>query len=349
MKVQNAKTLPKVYYGLHFCPGVAEYREPSQDPYRIFINEDTIRSMNPTFAGRPVYVQHVDTVDLSKLQEEADGYVIESFFNSADGKTWAKFIVVSDKGHQAILNGWKLSNAYVPQSFGAGGVWNGVDYSKEVIQGEFEHLAIVPNPRYDESIILDAEQFKAYNSDKEMALSRIANSQGESKMNFFKKTKVENATDLENTMVTLVSGKSVSIKTLVNEAEEMEKKKNEEAQGEMPMVNGEHMVCVGDEKMSVNALIEKHLNMLSEKKNAEDAESAKKKDEPAKEEEKKEDKVEDAKKNEDEEDKKKEEVKKNSKHFDELKNAHKVVQIEEKTLDMSDNQVERGKSRYGSK
>src|SRR5689334_328672 len=101
MKIENAKTLPKIYYGLHFLPGTAEYREPAKEPYRIFIGEEAIKNMNASFAGRPVYVHHVDEVNLDKIQE-ADGYVVESFYNKNDGKTWAKFIVVSDRAHEAI-------------------------------------------------------------------------------------------------------------------------------------------------------------------------------------------------------------------------------------------------------
>ena len=151
-----------IFYGMHFCPGVAEYSEPGKETYRIFLNEDTIRSMNPSFAGKPVFVDHVDEVDpnVDKLRSEADGWVIESFYNPADGKTWAKFIVVSDRGFRAIKNGFRLSNAYIPTSYGEAGMWNGVEYQKEILAGEYEHLAIVQNPRYEESVILTPENLK---------------------------------------------------------------------------------------------------------------------------------------------------------------------------------------------
>lgn len=175
--IKNSKG--NVYYGMHFYPGLAEYREPGEDPYRVYLNEDTLRKMDPTFAGRPIFVEHVDEVDqsLSELRKEADGWVIESFYNSSDGKHWVKFIVVSDRAERAIKNGFRLSNAYVPKSFGQGGIWNGIEYSKEITDGEFEHLAIVSNPRYDESEIKTPEQFKKYNEDNTVELRRIANSQ----------------------------------------------------------------------------------------------------------------------------------------------------------------------------
>ena len=161
--IKNAKEQPTIWYGRHMEPGVAEYAEPGKTAYRILVNEAAIREMDPSFAGKPVYVKHVDEVNLDKIQHEADGYVIESFYNAADSSHWVKFIVVSDKGREAIRAGWKLSNAYIPKSFGPGGISKGVELQKEVIAGEYEHLALVPDPRYETSIVLTPSQFKEYN------------------------------------------------------------------------------------------------------------------------------------------------------------------------------------------
>lgn len=355
----------KVYYGMHFYPGVAEYAdEPGKDPYRIFINEDTIRNMSPTFAGRPIFVEHVDEVEasLDKLKNEADGWVVESFFNPADGKTWAKFIVVSERGDKAIRNGFKLSNAYIPKSFGNGGLWNGVTYSKEVTSGEFEHLAIVRNPRYEESRILTPEQFKEYNQEREVELKRLSNSKDHQKeksgmLSFFKRAKVENSADLEGMHVILPkSKKEVTIEKLVNDMDEMEMNAGKEMDMKECMANGDHMVSLGEEKMSVNDLIEKHKMMKDElasmKKPAEEKieepKANEEKKEPPKEEEKKE--------NEDDADKAKEEPKdekkKNSEdatHFEALKNAHLKSEVEVAKVELMEDQVARGRQRYGSK
>ena len=185
-KVENARQMPQVYYGLHMSPGVAEYRDPGKDPYRIMINEKVIRDMDATFTGKPVYVGHVAEVDIDKLQIEADGYVTDSFYNKVDGKHWVKFIVVSDKGHQAIRNGWKLSNAYVLKSSTTGGQWHGVDFQKEVTSAEYEHLAIVPDPRYAESIVLTPQQFKQYNENHQLELEKVANSKTVESSKMFK-------------------------------------------------------------------------------------------------------------------------------------------------------------------
>lgn len=365
MSVKNASVLPKRYFGLHMVEGVAEYREPEQSPYRIFIGENAIKNMDPTFDGKPVYVRHVDEVDVANLHNEADGYVVRSFFNQHDGKHWVEFLVVSDRGHEAIRNGWKLSNAYVPKEFAGGGEWHGVDYIKEVMKGEYEHLAIVPNPRYQESVIMTPEQFKNYNGEKELELKRLANSKekGEPMFKIFKKTKVENQADLEGMTVVLPkSGIEMTVTQLVEHAD-----KAQETLKNGYMCNGDETVKVGEDQMSVNQLLEKHMNMSKEleglkgagkKDNAEPTEEEKKKNAEKEEADKK--AADEKKANEDKaaaeaEEKKKneekaaeEEKKKNALHFDALKNAPFTAVKDTVTVDLPENKVARGQNRYGS-
>lgn len=257
MKVDNSQG--KIFYGMHFYPGVARYEEPGHEPLTVFINEQTIRQMGPSFAARPIFVKHVEEVsdDLDELRGEADGWVVESFFNQADGKNWVKFIVVSDRGLKAINQGYRLSNSYIPQLLDKNGIWNGVPYEKEVIGGEFEHLAIVNNPRYEESVIMTPEEFKAYNDTKTVELKRLSNSndkKGEPKMklNIFKRTKVENSIDLDGMIVELPKSKKELALTKV--VEEYDKIMNMNG-----YANGDHMVKVGENEMSVNDLVKAHM------------------------------------------------------------------------------------------
>lgn len=385
--IKNSKG--NIYYGMHFYPGVAQYVEANKEPFTIFLNETTIRKMDPTFAGRPIYVEHVDDVskDLNDLRKEADGWVVESFFNAADGKHWVKFIVVSDKGERAIKNNFKLSNAYVPTGYGQGGTWNGVTYNKEVTGGEYEHLAIVRNPRYEESVIMTPTEFKAYNEKQQIELKRLANSKTEKKvmgkLSWFKKEKVENEIDMDEMSITLPkSGKERTLVQIVNEADEK--------------AAGLDTVMVGKETMKVSDLVSKFValknemaDMKKKKENDEDEEEddKKKKKENMEDEEiddmvekkkKKENKkcaneddqdqdAEYAKKNkkendEDEDDmevdNKKKNKKKNSRddeveaarkaYFDLLKNASSTASEEFAVVETIQDRVQLGKSRYGS-
>ena len=354
MKLLNAKTLPRLYYGLHMVEGVAEYKNmkaPDGGVFRVFVGENAIKSMDSTFQGRPVYVHHKDEVNLETIQAEADGYVVRSFFNPNDGKHWAEFMVVSDRGHEAIRNGWKLSNAYNVNSFGAGGKWHSVEYTKEVISGEYEHLAIVPDPRYNESIILTPDEFKAYNEKKKQDLIRLSNSEEKKSMfNFFKKQKVENSdVRLEDYSVVLPkSKKEVSIATLVNEADEAEVKKDEKQ-----FANGDHMVKVGEEEMSVNSLLEKFNTLSSDFEEYKNTHKEQLEPVLNEEEEKKKKELE----NEEAEKKKKEELEnaekekaEKEKHLNSLKNAEHEFHLKNSStiIETSHDMVQRGKNRYGS-
>lgn len=339
----------QIYYGLHFYSGVAEYAEPDKKPYRVYLNEDTLRKMDSSFAGRPVYVMHRDDVkaDINELRKEADGWVIESFFNQADGKHWCKFIITSKEGERAVKNGMRLSNAYFPTSTTRGGTWNGVSYEKQILNGEYEHLALVPNPRYEESVIMTPEQFKKYNEDNQIELKKVANTKGDT-MQLFKREKVENSDELISMHVALKNGREVTISQLVKEANEAE-----EAKAKPRLVNSSDLVEVDGEKLVVSDLVEELTTLRNAKKCNEEEEEKKKKenkDEDKKEnEEMKEEEVFENEEDEDEKKKKAENKKKNAK----LANAPEAfaaaqAAAEVKTILLPSDKVAIGKSRYGS-
>lgn len=359
-KMITASGFGDVFYGFHFAEGLAEYRD-GDTPFRLFINESTAKEMDPTFPGRPVYLLHVDEVVVSELGNgKEDGWVAESFFNKSDGRHWVKFIVISDRAKEAIrTKKWKLSNAYKVKEFRGAGQWHGIDYQKEVARAEYEHLAIVPNPRYDEPGmgILTPDEFKAYNAEKELDLARLTNAKEEkvSMFKFFNQKPVENAADLESMVVELPKAKKkVSLADIINDADM--------AMMSGGYANGDHKVKVGEEEMTVNELVDRHMKLKSSMAEGEklkenddseadmDAKKAEKMGEgegPA------------AKNDEDEEMEKKEkskekkdDTKKNAKtgdraHFDKLKNAHETTQNAE-VVELSLDKMARGKSRYGS-
>jgi hypothetical protein len=271
--IHNASQEPQVYYGLHLAPGVAEYKEnildldskQSGEPTRILLTSDFAKRMDPSFAGKPVYVRHVEDVNLQNLQEEADGYVFKSFYNPLDGMHWVQFVVVSDKGHAAILNGEVLSNAWLPKDFVAGGKYHGVDFDAEMVDGEYTHLAIVPNPRYKESIVLTPDEYKEYCEEKKVQLAAVTNAetkkdQGAGKMDIlkvFKKAKVENSEEISKYSITLPKAKvTKTIEQIVNELDTILAAQNA---GEMVEVNPKHMVKIHDgSEMSVGDLVQKH-------------------------------------------------------------------------------------------
>ncbi len=364
MKVKNASQFPKKYYGLHFAEGVAQYNMNGKAS-RLLILEHAIKNMNPSFEGKPVYVDHVNDENLDKLAEEMDGVVVRSFFNKADGKYWVEFMVTTDEGHQRIREGWKLSNAYRVGASKGGGKWHNVDYDQEVTHGEFRHLAIVKAPRYEESVIYTPEEFKAYNERKEAELKLLENSMKERKPMFSlfrrKKEEVQNIADLADAFVE-IDGKEVSLSEMIEgvknakKNEEEEKEKDKEKEKENKKMNMDSEIEVGDEKMSVKELVKKYQAL--NKKNAEPPKD-KDKDKDEKDE-KKDNKKKDNSTDSDKDsegDKKPEDKKVDNskddkdaekKRFEDLKNAHDNAPKPDRVVDLGVDKLARGKARYGT-
>lgn len=167
--------MPKRYFARHIKEGLVHYFENGKDTLYL-VKNDALQKMNKSFEGKPIYVRHVDSVDMENLRETADGYVVKSFYNEFDGAWWVDMLVVSDKGHEAVKKGWAVSNCYSPTEYGNGGVYHDIDYQKEIKNGEYEHLAIVPNPRYEEAVIMEPDAFKEYNAGKQQEIQQLKNS-----------------------------------------------------------------------------------------------------------------------------------------------------------------------------
>lgn len=309
-----------VFYGMHMEPGVVQYIDKnSGESYRVLVKEEAIKKMDRSFEGCPVFLEHRPDVPktLAELKNEADGFVLESFYLECDGKHWAKFILFSDQSIQAVRNNYKLSNAYFIQNSVSGGTWHNVDYVKEVTEGNYEHLALVKTPRYEGSVIMTPEAFKEYRERKTKDLQVLKNSKEEiivkpkntgdkTMLKIFKREKVENALELESTIVELPRSKrEVSIARLVNEADEAEMKKENGEEEKEKYANGDSMVKVGDKEMSINNLIKEYNSLCDMKKQNE--EDMKKKENMAEEEKKKENAEEEMKKKENMDDDKKKE------------------------------------------
>lgn len=273
---KNAKEDNKIYYCKHIAPGVCAYENET-----ILIGEETLKEMDKTFSGKPIYVNH-QKVNKDTMKEEAVGYVVESFYLPEDGCHWAKMLIVDDKGHEAIKQGWKVSNAYQPEGFGVGGEWHNIPYQREVTNAGYTHLALVENPRYEEAEILTPEQFKQYKEAKKEQLAQLQNSkpekskQGEKKMfKLWTKKEVTNSEDISNVMVELSNGSTVSIAEMVNSVE-ADLKKEDEAKNKCNADDlMEKVVKVNGEDMKVSDLVAA-FEKKEDCKNADDEEKDKK-------------------------------------------------------------------------
>jgi hypothetical protein len=370
--VKNAKQEPRRYFGLHMEEGVAEYTVKGTDGkpsrQRLFVTQDVLKQMNASAEGVPVPVLHTDDVDPKDFEKVAVGIVVKSFFNPTDGKHWCEFMVWGDEGHESIRKGWKLSNQYdIVQRAGAG-TWHDVQYAVEVKEGRYTAICLVPDPRYESSIILTPDEFRAYNLAKEQELTSIANSKGtdapkgQKQMGFLdrlrKPAQKQDAAPLtkledldENTILTAKNGKEFTLGQVMNMVEGLPAEAHQEPH-KFSMANSEHYVKIGNDNVKVAELEHKFNSM----KNALDAAEKKAKD------------LEDAKNAKDTEEEKEKEKAKNSRssesevieadasgnvtedHFAKIKNASDKAMREASapTIDLSMDQLARGRSRYGS-
>lgn len=323
MEKQNAKQFPKCFYAKHMETGLAGYETET-----ILIDTDNLKTMIPTFVGKPVYVRHQE-VDLKTMKDKACGYVTDSFYNEIDGWLWVKILITDDDGFLAIANGWSVSNAYIPTEWGSGGTHHNCPYDRKIIGGEFTHLAIVPDPRYEEAKIFTPEEYKAYQEDKRKKLEEVHNSKE-------KDIKMADETiEVKKGFFQDMFGELLNAMKKNAEEDKKEDKKEDDQKENAD----EEKRKVGDEEMTFTELVNKYMS-LTNKKNAE-SEDKKEEDE-------------DKKENSDDkdEDDKKEDKKENSKggvdHFQELKNAHEKATFTApvKTFETMQAQLQRGRDRY---
>lgn len=371
----NASQMPRIYYARHMQPGVARYEDET-----ILVDTDAIKQMLPSAIGKPVYIHHQD-VNLENLKEEAAGYITEAFYNELDGWGWFKIIGIDDQLHKAVDRHWSVSNAYRPTRMGSGGTKNNCSYDREILGGEFTHLAIVPNPRYESACIMSPEKFKAYQEQKRKELdqfknSKSGNAKGKNPMFKFFKNKREEISDVsEITGETLmeVNGTEMTVTEFANSLEAKNKKEKSTA-----------VTTDGLAKILSKIVLEKQNAKKNEKEKEEDEE---KENEDEKDEMKNksvdcggekmnvgdmvnellalraEKKNAKAKKNESEEEREKEEdeeegdamenAKKSKggdrKHFNDLKNARERKNTTiPNVIDTAAAQIQRGLQRYGS-
>ena len=341
---RNANQFPKAFYCRHMQPGLCGYGTE-----KVLVDVEAMKRMIGADAvGKPIYILHNEAPNeerLKKLQEEAAGYITDSFYNELDGWAWFEFLAISDSAHQAIAQGWAVSNAYIPTEWGPAGTKNNVPYDREIVSGVFTHLAIVPDPRYEDAVIMTPEKFKAYQESKRRQLEELQNSsdqpKGKPMFKFFKNERKEvsaAAVDAE-TLVELEDGKTVTVAEMMNAM----KKNNEESVDDETLDDEKQnfkeekaqelenaMVDCDGEKMPLKELINRYTAMKKNEKEAEEKKNA-------------EDKA--AKEKADKEEA--EEKERQNSRFKELQNANQGKgDIAPTVLETSVDKIKRGMERY---
>lgn len=352
--LNSATKPPQFFYARHMQPGTAAYENET-----ILVDTDAIKKMLPSAKGMPVFIHHQSNVPQEEVKEKAAGYVTRSFYNELDGWAWFEIMLIDDDAVASARKGWSVSNAYIPSTFGPAGTKNNVPFQREVLDGKFTHLALVPNPRYENACIMTPEQFAAYQDELRAKLKELTNSnpsKGHTMLLKFLRNKTEEVTNQADATDVEYQGKKMTVaefQELMNgkpkknddddakakaEAEAEEKENSQEC-----LVDGIKMT-VGQLKNAARAMKKNEADEMerkdnekknAEKKNAEDEEKRKAEE----------------KKNAEEKAKKDEEEKKNGKaNFDMLLNAH-VNGARTQDAPVSEtvsSGIARGKARYGA-
>ena len=179
----NSVELPQSYrfFVRHIQEGIVSYESGKKDRV-IYLSNTVLNEMDKTFSGKPIYINHIDTETATEEEAKAQhGVVVKSFYNPADGWHWAE-IMVDETGAGVLRKGWKVSNAHRVTQMGVEGFKNNTHFDNEVLMSEYEHLALTPSPRYEQSIVMTPDEFKTYNEKKIEEIEKLKNSNEDEEM-----------------------------------------------------------------------------------------------------------------------------------------------------------------------
>lgn len=320
----NDSNSPKTYRCKFIEPGVVAYKEHGT----VLVQKPILDLFLNTFIDKPVINEEHKSIDITKpFLEQANGIVKSVWRDEIDGWYCCEFVVWDEATKENIeKNGYSVSCAYDIIDYQNGGTYHNIDYTLEVLNGNYTHLAVVKNPRYEDAKIL-------------------LNSKGEEEMSKMEEV-LNKISDLVNSMAP-------------------RKAKNEETKDEGKEEKKEEVKNESVTLEDIYQMLKKHIEEES-KKEAENmckAEKAEAKNEDEKE--SKEEKVEEEKKEEMKNEETKEEEKKDEKkeaenskevnHFEALNNAiakgkpEILNSIKFDVLNTRENRLKLGQEAYGSR
>ena len=130
-------------------PGVAHYEEFGD----VLITKETLDKFIHTMIGCPVIIKHQDITE-ENADKERVGVISNVWFNDMDGWYYCDGIIWDKQAIDLVKNqGWNVSCTYDFESDKQAKTHNGKEIDMEFTDGEFLHLALVPNPRYERANI----------------------------------------------------------------------------------------------------------------------------------------------------------------------------------------------------
>lgn len=154
------KDWAKCYKAVNFIEkGVCTYQDEV-----VYLSQETLQKCVRDIKGKPVIIKHQRGINPDNMQEHAVGYVTGANFDEFNASFSCDFVLFDEEAKNKIANGWSVSCAYLPKAFGQGGTWHNTAYDREITDLEFTHLALVPDPRYEDAKVY--ENSIEYENDK---------------------------------------------------------------------------------------------------------------------------------------------------------------------------------------
>ena len=131
-------------------PGIVSYEKFGD----VLVKKETIDKFLDSIIGCPVIIKHKD-ITAENVDKERVGVVSNAWYNSEDGWYYCDGIIFDKQAIDLVKNqGWSVSCTYDFESDKQPLTYNGKELAMEFSNGEFLHLALVPNPRYNDANIV---------------------------------------------------------------------------------------------------------------------------------------------------------------------------------------------------
>jgi hypothetical protein len=261
MTVKNAA--PKRYRAYYIEPGLADYSD--LDLGMVLIQKPALDKMMDSYIGKPVWnmshrtTDEVEAFDFANQDPKdlADGIIAATGYDPESGWYWQDILVWDQETQDTIdlkdRNGnpiYSASCAYTPTKEIGGGSYHGIEYQAEVIDGRGDHLAIVPNPRYEGAKIY--ANSKKSKEDFEVKITLFKKKTNEAPPEPEKKEPEKDEEALENMdgVVEMENGEQVPLSELVKMYKE---KGSSEPEG--TVYNMDDEVDIDGERMPIRELV----------------------------------------------------------------------------------------------
>ena len=230
LRLENQTQYGVMFKGNHLEPGPVRYDDivnpiTNQKGMTLLLDNEGIAALRKSFVGKFVYnYTHKKDAKPLDIKGDAVGVVTGNVYNAETGWDDVSFILWDTKAVENVESKkYALSNSYSPIIDGVPGVHHNLPYDAKVIGGEYDHLAIVPNPRYEGSKIEAVHNSKETNTmaDKPTLAQKI-------KM-FFKIGDVDNSIEVDATSKVKVGEAEVTLGDLMTAHTTLENAKAAEA------------------------------------------------------------------------------------------------------------------------